>query len=158
MALVGHELWQRRFDGDPGVLGRTVDLDDEPYEIVGVLPEDCRFPFFQDIWTPLRLDPTDEDRGQRRFEAIARLAPGVTAGTAQADLAARAEEVAARYPDTNEGWSVRARYLRDEWIPPVTRLVAVAQFVQVGFILLIVCANVANLMLARASARRWVFR
>ena len=155
VALVGYELWQRRFDGDPGVLGRTVDLDDEPYEIVGVLPEGCRFPFFQDIWTPLRLDPADEDRGQRRFEAIARLAPGVTAGTAQAGLAARAEEVAARYPDTNEGWSIRARYLRDEWIPPVTRLAAAAQFVQVGFILLIVCANVANLMLARASARRY---
>lgn len=155
VALVGYELWQRRFDGDPGVLGRTVDLDDEPYEIVGVLPKDCRFPFFQDIWTPLRLDPTDEDRSRRRFEAIARLAPGVTAGTAQADLAARAEEVAARYPDTNEGWSIRARHLRDEWIPPVTRLAAVAQFVQVGFILLIVCANVANLMLARASARRY---
>ena len=72
---------------------------------------------------------------------------------AQADLAARAEDVAARYPVTNEGWSVRARYLRDEWIPPVTRVAAAAQFVQVGFILLIVCANVANLMLARASAR-----
>ena len=153
VALVSHGLWQRRFDADPGVLGRTIDLDDEPYEIIGVLPEDCRFPHFQDIWTPLRLNPTDEDRGRRQFEAIARLAPGVTAGRAQADLAARAEDVAARYPDTNEGWSVRARYLRDEWIPPVTRLAAAAQFVQVGFILLIVCANVANLMLARASAR-----
>ncbi len=153
VALVSHGLWQRRFDADPGVLGRTIDLDDEPYEIIGVLPEDCRFPHFQSIWTPLRLNPTDEDRGRRQFEAIARLAPGVTAGRAQADLAARAEDVAARYPDTNEGWSVRARYLRDEWIPPVTRLAAAAQFVQVGFILLIVCANVANLMLARASAR-----
>ena len=155
VAVVSHELWQRRFEGDPGVLGRTVDLDDEPHEIIGVLPADCRFPYFQDIWTPLRLDPTDEDRGRRRFEAIARLSPGVTAGSAQADLVARAEDVAARYPDTNEGWSVRARYLRDEWIPPVTRLAAAAQFVQVGFILLIVCANVANLMLARASARRY---
>ena len=153
VALVSHGLWQRRFDADPGVLGRTIDLDDEPHEIIGVLPEDCRFPHFQDIWTPLRLDPTDEDRGRRRFEAIARLAPGVTAGRAQADLVARAEDLEARYPDTNEGWSIRARYLRDEWIPPVTRLAAAAQFVQVGFILLIVCANVANLMLARASAR-----
>ena len=153
VALVSHGLWQRRFDGDPGVLGRTVDLDDEPHEIIGVLPEDCRFPHFQDIWTPLRLDPADEDRGRRRFEAIARLSAGVTAGMAQADLAARAEDVAARYPVTNEGWSVRARYLRDEWIPAVTRVAAAAQFVQVGFILLIVCANVANLMLARASAR-----
>ena len=155
MALVSYELWQRRFEGDPGVLGRTVDLDDEPHEIIGILPADCRFPYFQDIWTPVRLDPADEDRGRRRFEAIARLSPGVTAGSAQADLVARAEDVAARYPDTNEGWSVRARYLRDEWIPPVTRLAAAAQFVQVGFILLIVCANVANLMLARASACRY---
>ena len=155
VALVSYELWQRRFEGDPGVLGRTVDLDDEPHEIIGILPADCRFPYFQDIWTPVRLDPADEDRGRRRFEAIARLSPGVTAGSAQADLVARAEDVAARYPDTNEGWSVRARYLRDEWIPPVTRLAAAAQFVQVGFILLIVCANVANLMLARASARRY---
>ena len=153
VALVSYDLWQRRFEGDPGVLGRTVDLDDEPYEIIGVLPEDCRFPYFQDIWTPLRLDPTDEDRGRRRFEAMARLSPGLTAGRAQADLVARAEDVAARYPDTNEGWSVRARYLGDEWIPPVTRVAAAAQFLQVGFILLIVCANVANLMLARASAR-----
>ncbi len=121
----------------------------------GSCPRTARFPHFQDVWTPLRLDPADEDRGRRRFEAIARLVPGVTAGRAQADLAARAEDVAARYPDTNEGWSVRARYLRDEWMPPVTRLAAAAQFVQVGFILLIVCANVANLMLARASARRY---
>lgn len=155
VALVSHELWQRRFDGDPGVLGRTIDIDDEPHEIVGVLPEDCRFPHYQDIWTPLALDPTDEDRGRRRFEAIARLSPEVTAEIAQSELAARAEDLAARYPDTNEGWSVRARYLRDEWIPPVTRVAAAAQFVQVGFILLIVCANVANLMLARASARRY---
>ena len=153
VALVSYGLWQRRFDGDPGALGRTIDLDGEPHEIVGVLPEDCRFPYLQDIWTPLGLDPTDEDRGRRRFEAIARLSPGVTAGRAQADLAARAEDVAARYPDTNDGWSVRAGYLHDEWMPPVTRLVAFAQFVQVGFVLLIVCANVANLMLARASAR-----
>ena len=155
VALVSYVLWQRQFEGDPGVLGRTVDLDDEPHEIIGVLPEDCRFPYFQDVWTPLRLDPTDEDRGRRRFEAIARLSPGVTAGRAQVDLVARAEDVAARHPDTNEGWSVRARYLRDVWIPPVTRLAAAAQFVQVGFVLLIGCANVANLMLARASARRY---
>ena len=155
VALVSYDLWQRRFEGDPGVLGRTVYLDDRPHAIVGVLPEDCRFPHIQDIWTPVRLDPTDEDRGRRRFEAIARLPPGVTAGGAQADLVARAEDVAARYPDTNEGWSVRARYLRDVWIPPVTRLGAGAQVVLVGFVLLIVCANVANLVLARASARRY---
>ena len=122
---------------------------------LGVLPEGCRFPHIHDIWTPLRLDPTDEDRGRRRFEAVGRLSPGVTAGGAQAELVARAEDVAARYPDTNEGWSVRVRYLRDAWIPPVTRLAAGAQIVLVGFVLLLVCANVANLMLARASARRY---
>ncbi len=155
VALVSYELWEQRFRGDPGVLGRTVDLDDEAHEIIGVLPEDFQFPFFQKVWTPVRLDPADEDRGRRRFEAIARLSPGVTAGSAQAELVARAGDVAARYPDTNEEWSVRARYLRDEWIPPVTRLAAAAQFAQVGFVLLIICANVANLMLARASARRY---
>ena len=155
VALVSYELWQERFGADPGVLGRTVDLDDERHEIIGVLPEDSRFPYFQDIWTLVRLDPTDEDRGRRRFEAIGRLSPGMTATSVQAELVARAEDVAARYPETNEGWSVRARYLRDEWIPPATRLAAGAQFVQVGFLLLIVCANVANLLLARASARRY---
>ena len=155
VALISYDLWQRQFEGDPGVLGQTAYLDDQPHAIVGVLPEGCRFPHIHDVWTPLRLDPTDEDRGRRRLEAIARLSPGVTAERAQADLVARAEDVAARYPDTNEGWSVRARYLRDAWIPPVTRLAAGAQVVLVGFVLLIVCANVANLLLARASARRY---
>ena len=116
----------------------------------GVLPG--RFPYFQDIWTPLQLEPTDEDRDRRRFEAIARLSPG---GSTQAHLVARAEDVAARHPDTNEGWSVQARYLRDEWIPPVKRVAAATQFVQVSFVLLIACANGANLMLARESARRY---
>ena len=154
VALISYDLWQRQFEGDPGVLRRTVYLDDRPHAIVGVLPEGCRFPHIHDVWTPLRLDPTDEDRGRRRFEAIGRLSQGVTAEGAQADLVARAESVAARYPDTNEGWSVRVRYLRDAWMPPVTRLAAGAQIVLVGFVLLLICANVANLMLARASARR----
>ena len=154
VALISDAVWRRRFGADPGVLSRKIYLNDRPYEIVGVMPPGFQFPHFAEIWTPLALDPNDPQRDRRRLEVIARLAPGVTAARAQKEMTAIAARLAERYPGTNEGWSVRLRRLRDAWLPPVTRFSALAQQVQVAFVLLIACANVANLMLARAAARR----
>ena len=154
VALISHAVWQRRFGADPGILSRTIYLNERPYEIVGVMPAGFKFPHFAEIWTPLALDPNDLQRDRRRLDVIARLAPGVTTARAQEEMTAIARRLAERYPGTNEGWSVRLRTLRDAWLPPVTRFSALAQQVQVAFVLLIACANVANLMLARAGARR----
>ena len=155
VALISHATWQNRFNADPGILSRTIYLNNRPYEIVGVMPPGCKFPHFAEVWTPLALDPSDLRRDQRRLEVIARLAPGVTVKRAQEEMTAIAKDLSATYPATNDGWSVRLRRLRDAWLPPVTQFSAVAQQVQVLFVLLIACANVANLMLAQSTARRY---
>jgi putative ABC transport system permease protein len=155
VALISHTMWQQRFGADPAILSRQIYLNNRPYDIVGVMPPGCRFPHFAEIWTPLALDPNDLRREARRLEVIARLAPDVTMARAQEDMTAIAKRLAARYPATNDGWGVRLRRLRDAWLPPVTQFSAVAQQVQVLFVLLIACANVANLMLAQSTARRY---
>jgi putative ABC transport system permease protein len=155
VALISHAMWEKRFNADPDILSRQIYLNNRPYDIVGVMPPGCRFPHFAEIWTPLALDPADIRRDRRRLEVIARLAPGVSVARAQEEMSAIAKRLAERYPATNEGWSVRLRRLRDAWLPPVTQFSAMAQQVQVLFVLLIACANVANLMLAQATARRY---
>ncbi len=155
VALIGDAIWERRFSRDPRVLGRTIYLDNRPHEIVGVMPAGFRFPHVADVWTPLALDPADTDRGRRWIDVVARLAPGTSLAQAQADVAGIADRLARAYPGTNDGWSVRVRGLRDAWLPPVTRYSSVAQQISVAFVLLIACANVATLMLARAAARRY---
>ncbi len=154
VALISHTMWQRRFDAAPAVLGRTVHLDERVHEVVGVMPPEFRFENFSEVWTPLRLDTRDTARDNRWLTAIARLTPGVTAEKAQVEMGLIGERLEARYPETNVGWNVRVRPLRDAWLPPVTQLSSYIQQAAVFFVLLIVCANVANLMLAQATARR----
>jgi len=154
VALISDAVWRRRFGSDRQVLGRTLMLDDRVHEIVGVMEPGFRFPLHAQVWTPLALDPADTRRDQRFLSALARLAPGVTVDEAQAAMTLIGERLASRFPDTNTGWSVRVRRLRDSWLPPVTQFSSIAQQVAVTFVLLIVCANVANLMLARLTSRR----
>jgi putative ABC transport system permease protein len=154
VALIGYTIWQRRFAADPNVLGRTIHLNDRVHEVVGVMPPGFRFENFSEVWTPLGLDPRDTDRDNRWLTAIARLRSGSTVEEAQAEMTLIGERLEARYPETNKGWSVRVRALRDAWLPPVTQLSSYIQQAAVFFVLLIVCANVANLMLAQATTRR----
>jgi putative ABC transport system permease protein len=154
VALISHAVWQKRFESDPAVVGKTILLDDRVHEVVGVMPPGFRFQNFSEVWTPLALDPNDGQRDRRWLAAIARLAPEVTVGQAQAEMTLIGERLEARYPESNTGWNVRVRALRDAWLPPVTQFSSYAQQAAVFFVLLIVCANVANLMLAQASARR----
>jgi putative ABC transport system permease protein len=166
LVLVAHGLWQRRFGSDPGVSGRVILMNGEPATIIGVLPSWFRFPaagelpeafgFSQDpvVWSLDVLTP--EQRRKRigkSFALIGRLKPGVSARAAQDDLAAIAADIARESPATNAGWTVRVISLREQLVGSV-RPALVALFTAVGLVLLIACANVANLLLVRAAARQ----
>ncbi len=154
VALVSHHLWQTRFDADPNVLGRTFRLDGQVHQVVGVMPPGFEFPEWAHVWTPLALPAEGGERAARRLSVVARLAPGVSLQEARSELrtiAARAERL---HPETNAGWSAEVRPLRDEWSPPIVRLALIAAIVAAGAVLLVICANVASLLLAQASRRR----
>lgn len=160
VAVIAHELWQRRFGGDPGVIGRGIELDGEGYRIMGVMPRGFRLPTDYEssepteIWVPLRIDPKTADHGSHGLYGAARLRPGATAAQASSELqaitAALTEE--GLYPKQMQ-FSAFAVSLRDEIVGTV-RPAIVAVFGAVAFLLLIACANVANLMLIRAEARQ----
>jgi len=154
VALLGHGLWQRQFRGDPEAIGRTLKLDGVPHTVVGVMPAGFAFPEYAEVWTPLGLVPGAEDRHVHRLDVLARLRAGVTVEQARADVGAIAVDLAREYPETNRGRGAKVAPLLEEETPPG---VAAALRLLVGaglFVQLIACANVANLLLARAAARR----
>jgi len=154
VALVGHALWQRHFAGDPGVVGRTLKLDGVPHTVVGVMPAGFAFPEYAEVWTPLGLEPGGRDRHVHRLDVLARLDPGATLEQARAELAAIAADLGREYPETNRGRGAKVTPLLADLTPPgvvagLRLLVAAGLLVQ-----LIACANVANLLLARAASKR----
>jgi predicted permease len=157
-AVISERLWTTRFARDPAILGRTIVMGAMPYVIVGVMPADVRYPeSTTDLWSPESILP-DESlgprvRSQRQFEGIARLARGATLEQAQEDVNAVAARLAAEFPDTNKGWSAaRVVPLRDTIVGGVDRALVIVLTV-VGVILVIACANLANMLLARGTAR-----
>jgi putative ABC transport system permease protein len=154
VALIGHHLWHDRYSGDPGVLGDSIRLDGVPHEIVGILPEGEGFPAWSQVWTPLVLDRGDSDREQRHLTAVARLRTDVGIEAAQAALANVSAELAAAHPETLEGWSARLRPIRRYWVPEVIQLALSASVVLSVVVLLVICSNVATLLLAQASDRQ----
>ncbi len=155
VALLDHGLWQQSFGGDPDVLGRSMVLNGEPHTIIGVLPEGWRHPFDRsglDLLLPLRPQSW-WGRGNHFLRVFARLRPGVTVEQAQSDLSSVAAALEAGYPDTNAGWGVSVRALDDVLLggsrPQLLILLA-----SVGLVLLVACANVAQMTLARGSVRR----
>jgi len=156
VALLGHQFWERRLGADPGVLGRIILLDREAHEVIGVLPEDFTYLFWLgvDVWLPMEIDPNSTDRASRSIDGIARLEPDVTSAAATEDLNRIAAELEARFPETNRGYEAAVQRF-EEQIPGPTdnRLFALIQAAGL-FVLLIACANIANLLMARARARR----
>lgn len=153
VAVLGNGLWRRRFGADPSVVGRTLELDGESYTVVGVLPP--RFQFFQsptEIWTPIPLTG-DESRGSHFLAPVARLRPGATLEQSNAEVAAIADRLAREYPETNDGWGAGTRELHRQIFSVEFRMGSLIASVAVAFVLLIACANVANLMLTRVAGR-----
>jgi putative ABC transport system permease protein len=155
VALLSHSLWQRRFGGDRGVLGRRITLGEAPATVIGVLPPDTIFPLISEpeIFVPLRIDPsTSCGRGCVNLRVVARLAPGVSLERAGADMEAIARRLEREYPEDNGDVGVNLVALHQQLVGTI-RPALLALLGAVSFVLLIACANVASLMLARAVER-----
>ncbi len=153
--LLGHSVWEDRYDSDPSVVGRVVKTNGEAATVVGVMPPGFMFPMDQDLWLPDR--DTRSEMAERHegywAQVIGRLRGGVTLEQAQLEMVTVAARLAQEYPDANENISVRLMNFTDATIGPEIVPIFVAMMIATIFVLLIACANVANLLLARAAMR-----
>jgi putative ABC transport system permease protein len=155
LVVISSSLWQRRFGGDRSVIGRKVLLSDEPYEVIGVMPPKFSFPGRQtEVWTPASFARQElARRGSHYLQCFARLKPGVSVEQAQAEMKLIADRLAERYPDSNRRVGAVVVPFREQ-VAGESKTGLIVLFAASGFVLLIACANVANLLLARASARQ----
>ena len=153
VALIAYHVWQNLFGADAAVIGRQVPINGKKVTIIGVMPKDWRFPRVSDIWMPLQLDEKDNPRGNYFLAGIGLLKKGVSIEQAHAELQAIASRIAADHPATNTGCNIRIKSFREEMIGPGGRQLTLLIMAAVIFVHLIACANVANLLLARAATR-----
>jgi putative ABC transport system permease protein len=154
VVILGDDLWHRRFGADPAIASRLVHLNDKTYRVVGVMPPGFRFPKRAQLWMPLALDPSEAaSRTSPEFVAVGRLTPGLAVSDAAREIAAIGARLAQRYPATNRGRAFRVMGVQQFLMGDVRRQYVVLLFGAVLFVLLIACANVANLQFARALGR-----
>ncbi len=155
VVVLSHRLWQRRFSGDPNIIGQAITLNGAPYTVIGVMPPGFQYPQIVELWTPLAPDASLlGKRGERLLNVvIARLKPGVTTAQAQAQMEQIARRLEQQYPDTNTGEQVKVVGLQEDSVRDV-RPALLLLAASVGFVLLLACANIANLLLARTTGRR----
>ena len=153
VALISEALWRRRFAGERGAIGANMTLNGLSYSVVGIAPAGLVFLTGGDIWTPLTLDPAREIRLNHTITVIGRLRDGVTPAQAQTEMDAVASRVGAQYPEVRE-WGIHLLDFAGTIVPASLRTALLVLLGAVGFVLLIACANLANLLLARASSRQ----
>ncbi|HXN24280.1 MAG TPA: ABC transporter permease [Candidatus Dormibacteraeota bacterium] len=161
VVILSYELWQRRFGGDMHIVGKNIQVDGAPMTVIGIMPKGFQLYVRTgsmtrgkaELWNPFVFGPNSRKRAGRYLMAIARLKPGVLLGHAQGEMHAIGARLEQQYPDFNKGWGVSLIPLHEE----LTREIRLALLVLLGtvvFVLLIACANVANLLLSRAAARQ----
>jgi putative ABC transport system permease protein len=158
VVVIGEGLWRARFGADRSLIGRAVRLNGEPFTVIGVVPDAVQLQRPARIWSllpevPDSLRGVPAARGARSLQVVGRLEPGVTLEAARADLNAFGARLARDFPATHKGWSIDVEPLRAAVMGPDLQLTSLFLFGVVGFVLLLCCANVANLLLARGSVR-----
>jgi predicted permease len=153
-AVLSHDLWKTRFGGDPAIVGRDIRLDDRLYRVIGVMGPRVRLPEFAQLWIPYDWTPEQRAmRGNHNCLVVARLKPGVERGAAQTEMSVISDRLARQYPEEDAGWGALVVPLREDLVADVKPVLLVL-LGAVGFVLLIACANIANLVLARTLGRR----
>ena len=155
VVVIGHRVWRNRYASNPNVLGRSIRVNSRVLTVVGVMPPNLRFPENVDVWIPRVWLPPGSygGRGAHNFQVMGRLAPGVTVEQARAELAGIGRNLAAAYPATNKDARPNLKSINSDTSDGEIRLIFLSMMGAVGFVLLIACANVANLLLGRAIAR-----
>src|SRR5579863_9411684 len=154
VVILSHRLWLSRFGADPNILGRVLTLNGKPCTVIGVLPASGPFDrSYAQLWMPLTFEPRDMTRDYHWLMSYARLKPGVTLEKAQAEMNTIGARIADAYPQSNKGWGVTVERFEDQLVGSQLRSSLYVLLAAVGAILLIGCANLANLTLARGAAR-----
>ena len=154
VVVLGDALWRRRFAADPSIVGRDIRINDEDYRVIGVMPKKFVFPMTAELWTPLKLTPAERNARDSQFLTVmGLLKPGLAVGQAEAEVRTIASRLALEYPNTNKERRFFSMGAHDFLIGAYTHQYSLMMFVSVLFVLLIACANVANLQFARALGR-----
>jgi putative ABC transport system permease protein len=153
VAIISHGLWKRRFGSDPAIVGKQVQISSRPITVIGVMPPGFEYPEQTQVWVTSAVNLSDEPRDNRAWSAIARLNPGIDLKQAQIRLSAINAQLDKQFHETNKGWDVFVSTLHERLVREVKPSL-LALLGAVGFVLLIACANVANLLLARSAARQ----
>ncbi len=155
VVLLADPLWRRRFGADPAIVGKTIDLDDLRYTVIGVLAPDTEFlTVGAGVWVPLAIDPAKLSRTDRSWLVMGRMATGVPLGAAKDEVRRLGRQLAAAHPEANRGYESQAVTLREQIPGPSDRMIFVLMQGVMALVLLIACANVANLLLARGQERQ----
>jgi len=154
VALIGHGLWQRAFGANPNIIGQTLTINSRSFTVVGIMPAGFEFPREAELWVPLAWDEKERQvRSIHDYLVVARLKPNVSLQQAKAEMNTISSRLEQQYPEENTGWGAVVIPLREDLVGDI-RTALLVLFCAVGFVLLIACANVANLMLARGANRR----
>jgi predicted permease len=153
VAVISYKLWQRKFASDPRIVGRQITVDSAPCTIIGVMPKKFRFFFAPEMWMPLALDRTQITRDFHFLIPIALLKPGIPLAQARAEMDRISKNIERAYPKSNKGWGAFIELVQDVVLEGQQQTIWVL-FGAVGFVLLIACVNVANLLLAKAAVRQ----
>jgi putative ABC transport system permease protein len=154
VVILGDRLWKRRFGGDPAIVGQNIRFDDETFTVIGIMPPNYQYPMTMEVWTPYAMPPARRtSRSNHMLQTVARLKPGVTVKQAAADVERLSARLEQQYPNTNKNHHLTAWPLMDLLVERETRSYLQMLLGAVLFVLMIACANVANLQFARATGR-----